>query len=164
MIEAEEFIAAELDVLRAEGRQVDLSVEPFGYGIDLVCVNDITPDAAELDPDGTFGIAQDLYHRLITGRGFLIDDPDYGYDLLGLLHAAIAQKDLAMAAAQITGECSKDDRVAVAVTTITPENVGKLLRIRIEVTPEDPAVKPFSMIIAVTDGQTLLEVTTAKAA
>lgn len=156
--EVDAFIAAELERLRAEGRQVDLPVEPFGFGVDLVCRDDITPDAAELDPNSPEGIGQDLYHRAITERGFLVDDKDYGFGVQRLLHQGMRQRDLAMAAAELNGEFRKDDRVGDVTTTITPSGT-KALRIRSIVTPADPEVVPFEMILAVTDGQSLLEVT-----
>lgn len=156
------YITAEIDALRALGaavRVVDVPVGALGYGVDLAFLDDITPDAAELAPDSAEGIGQDLYHRLSTRRGGLPpgDDKDYGFDLVGALHKGHTAKELTLLAAQIKAECLKDDRVAELTVTVTPSGGGRTLGVRLIVTPEDPAVGVFSLVLAVSDGGVLLD-------
>jgi hypothetical protein len=160
-------VALEIEELRASGlRLVDVPAGDLGYGSDLVCVDDITPDAVELDPDATAGIGQDLYHRLATPRGGLPpdDDKDYGFDLLGALHKGMTTRDLSLLGMQVKAECLKDDRVADADVTITSDANGRSLAVKIVVTPFDPSVGVFVLVLAVTDGAVLLEAIRAGAA
>lgn len=153
-------VALEIEALRASGiRVVDAPTGALGYGTDLVCIDDITPDAAELDPESTAGIGQDLYHHLKTPRMGLPpdDDKDYGFDLLGALHKGVTTRDLTILGMQVKAECLKDDRVSETEVTITSSGDGKSLRVTIVVTPFDPSIGGFVLVLAVTDGGVLLE-------
>lgn len=63
------------------------------YGTDLSCVVDLDAGLAEVT--GNTLLAQALARRLITPRGGLLDDPNYGYDLTQFLNADIGPTDLA---------------------------------------------------------------------
>lgn len=146
-------LAAELALLTPLAR----TPEPRGYGIDLVCIDDLTDDMQETDPDSIAALAQDLYHRAIEDRGSNPDDPDAGEGIFRWLSQGMTQRDLTARAGSLAGEWRKDDRVAdVQITVAAPDS--KTLAITGLVTPQDPAFGPFKLIIAVTDGAAHLQI------
>lgn len=128
-----------------------------GWGVDLVCINDLDPALASTDPFSTATLAQDAYHRISTRRGTLPDDPDYGIDVLAFLHASMTQSDFLSAAGQINTELGKDDRFLDVAATVTYDAARLQLNISVRITPVDPSLQPFTLIVAVTDGVTLLK-------
>jgi hypothetical protein len=142
---------AELEAL------VPAPVGELGYGVDLSCTTDVTPDFDEVDPNSYQGIGEAQFRRLITRRGLLVDDPDFGRDVRGLVNRGVTTRDLLDEAGQIKLECEKDDRIRRADVTLTPEQGGKRIRITIRNTPEDPRLAVFTLIMAVTSGQAMLE-------
>lgn len=86
-------------------------VDDEGFGSDLYCDDDLTPDMRELRSDDPLIVAQAIYRRLITPRGALIDDPDYGVDVRSFLHKAMTPSEQRATAGQIRLEILKDDRV-----------------------------------------------------
>jgi hypothetical protein len=148
-------IASLIAVLQVES---STAVAPFGYGRDLVCVDDIDPQLAETDPDGLESFAQDLYHRLTTARGSLPDDPNFGFDVRALLSKGLTQADIRSAVTQIEGELQKDDRGVAYEVELT--QTGSLAipswLLRITVTPADGS-STFDLVLAVTGGEALLQ-------
>lgn len=126
-----------------------------GFGRDLVCIDDLDPRGSETDPSSLNSLAQDLYHRLATARGQMPDDPDYGLDLVELLHRPGTQTELLAMAGAVTAEMRKDDRVTDAETTLTL--VGNSMTVAVAITPKDPTIAIFTLIVSVTDGATLLQ-------
>jgi len=83
-----------------------------GYGVDIAMTADSTGmDPAMASVTGRLGLAQSLVRRLQTPSGRLIDDPDYGYDLLGELNDDLSPADVGRIASQVAAECEKDERV-----------------------------------------------------
>lgn len=136
-------------------RQATTPPEPWRYGRDLVCIDDLTPTLRETDPDTNESLAQDLYHRITTASGTLPDDKDWGVDVRDYLSHALTYEGLLLIGSTLEGEIRKDDRVRDVVATAdgTPES----LNIEIVITPEDPSLAAFSMILAVTSSAALLE-------
>lgn len=91
-----------------------------GFGSDLSCVTDLTPDMAELASDDVLVVAQAALRRLTTPRGALLDDPDYGLDVQSYVHKAMTTAELRAMAGQIRLELLKDDRIEDADVTATP--------------------------------------------
>ncbi len=87
------------------------------YGHDLSCTTDLDPGMLEVD--GVTCLSQALFRRIITPRGTLIDDPNYGFDVTQYLNDDLAQSDLARIASQIDAEFLKDERVIRSSTTVT---------------------------------------------
>jgi hypothetical protein len=127
-----------------------------GFGVDLACIDDLDPRLSEVDPATTAGLAQDCYHRITTPRGSVPDSPDYGIDLRSYLSKPTTQRNLLAMAADIVSEIRKDDRVADALADVTATD-PKTLAVVVRVTPADPDLLPFTLILAVTDGATLLQ-------
>lgn len=134
-----------------------------GFGVDLVCVDDIDPTSASTDPFTVATLAQDAYHRLTTRRGTLPDDPDFGIDVFEFLHGAKSPADLRACEGRATTELQKDDRIHTATVTVTYDALSRRLSISCAITPEDPALQVFDLIIAVTDGGALLQAISARA-
>lgn len=135
-------------------RLVPTPEAPFAYGVDLVCVDDLTADMQETDPNDASALAQDVLHRLSTPHGTLPDDPDYGYDIAGLLSRGVTQQTLAELQGKARQEILKDDRIADATVTVTDDSNGNFrVSVRLTVSGTDDA---FTLIMAVTDGQLLL--------
>ena len=80
-------------------------------GTDIACVDDLDP--AFTVTSGTLALSQAIARRLITPRGALFYDEDYGLDLRAYLNAGISQGSgfEFRLAAQIEAECLKDERV-----------------------------------------------------
>lgn len=128
----------------------------LGYGSDLSCDDDIDKGFAEVSGDDQLGIAQSLYRRLITPRGALIDDPDYGYQVAALVHQGLSDADLRAAAGAIHNELVKDDRLDDVVVTLARETLDTLT-LSIQVQPSDPLLENFELTLALSNGALLIE-------
>lgn len=128
-----------------------------GYGIDLVCFDDIDPRMAETDPADLASLAQDCYHRITTTRGTIPDAPDFGVNVIEFLHRGTTPQELAAMGGQCESEIAKDDRVDAVTVTLDVGIAAKSLAITVDVTPVDTAIGPFTLIVSVTDGAALLK-------
>ena len=112
----QDFIAAQLARLPIVDR---VAPQQLGYGVDLSCVTDITPDAAEVDPMTPRAIGESLARRFISPRTSVLDDNAYGLDLRARLNSGQTRSALTALRSQIRVECLKDDRVSDADVTLT---------------------------------------------
>lgn len=140
-------------------RVQDPPTPPLGYGIDLSCVEDCDDAMSEVDPFSPVAVGQALIRRLITSRGSVLDDLDYGLDLRGYLNRGVTTSDLSSLATRIEGECLKDDRVLDVTATVTITAL-RSLRVALEVSLEAPSGKSFNLVFAVTDAQVLINTLT----
>jgi len=120
-----------------------------GFGRDTWCRDTMRPGHLVTGKDL---LAQALYRRLITPRGTLATDPNYGLDVASYLGA---MGDVALAAlpSLIEAELRKDDRVQTVVVTpsITrASDATERMILDISVRSIDPGVS-FSLTIAVDD-------------
>ena len=152
----QDVIAEELAKLE---RIMDAPVEPFGFGSDISCSDDIDPNLTELDgvEDARLILAQAIVRRLDCPRGALPDDPNYGIDLRADLNRGLTDTELSSRAGKIRGEVLKDDRVDALGVVLTPSRDGSSYAVELRVTPKDPALGGFSLTLAVTDGALLLK-------
>ena len=138
-----------------ETRIVAQPVEPYGYGSDVSCDTDVDPNVLELPGTSTLVLGQAIMRRLDTPRGSLPDDPDYGISLRSMLSTGTTAADVRRMAGQIHNEIRKDDRIDTLRVTVVPTPTGDELDITLVVTPVDAG--PFTMVLTVTSGATLLE-------
>ena len=115
------------------------------YGYDLSCVSDLTPLMAEVS--GRRLLSEALVRRLQTPRGALIDDPNYGYDLVGEVNDDLGPSDVGRIQANVQAEMLKDERVIAAAATATFLN--GTLTVNIAITD---GVGPFTLTLSVTSG------------
>ena len=67
---------------------------------------------------GPRNVANALSRRLVTPRGGLFYDPDYGFDVRDYLGVALGRGKLAELIQGVEGECLKDVRVQSVVATV----------------------------------------------
>jgi hypothetical protein len=113
------------------------------YGTDISCVNDFAPDGRITS--GRHILAEAICRRLITPRGRLIDDPNYGFDLTGYTNDDMSPGDIAAMRVGIEAECLKDERVSAAVATASLA-AGGILAVGITLTDGNG---PFSLVLSV---------------
>lgn len=124
------------------------------FGTDLGCVFDLDPRCSEVS--GRRLLAEAIARRLITPRGMLIDDPNYGIDVFDWLYEDVSKREIAALASAIQAECKDDERVEAARVTIVapPKGIGKYT---IEISLED-ADGPFDLVLAANTGAVTLEI------
>lgn len=157
-----------LDIIATEtaklARLEPTPLEPFGYGVDTSGVTDVTDTLDEVDAYSPLAIAQALLRRLITPRGTLPDDRDYGLDLRGYVNRGSTLNEIRDLESMTRGEVLKDDRVDDARVTVTLPSPLTRLRVAIQVTPVDPRTGgPFSLTLAVTSSEAIVEAVNANA-
>ncbi len=113
------------------------------YGTDLAGYLDLTPTMAETS--GNRLLAEACARRLITPRGGLIDDPNYGYDVTELINDDLGPRDLAILSSGIQQELLKDERV-IAVEALVTLGAGGNLVITVNLTG---ANGPFLLVLGV---------------
>lgn len=138
-------------------RVQDPPTGPVGWGSDLSCMDDLTEDCAELDGFDAKIVAQSVYRRITTPRGSLLDDPDYGVDVMQFLSSGMTTKELRAIEGQLHGEIAKDDRVDAVVCSAIFTQSTRSLEIRIDASLVDSS-ETFALTVAVnSDGSNLVE-------
>lgn len=149
-----DLIAAEVALIPVSDRAVP-GPTTLGYGIDLDCVMDVTATLDEVDPQSLTAIGQAIARRLITPRGNVADDQNYGLDLRAYCNRGVTVEELRSLSASVRGEAMKDARVADAKCDVT--YAGSRLIIKLAITPQDRS-GPFALVFFVTaDGIQLIE-------
>lgn len=113
------------------------------FGLDLAASFDLDPGMQEAKTPRQI-LAQAIVRRLITPRGFVIDDPLYGYDVRSFLSDDRSQKQLRLMKSQVEQELLKDERILQAIATVT--FFQTTLNIVIQITDADG---PFPLILNV---------------
>lgn len=138
-------------------RVVDVPTGPLAYGRDLLCLFDLDPQLAEVNPTDPRAIVQAVIRRYVTPRGGLIDDPDYGLDIRAHANRGITQRDLRALAGAMQGEAQKDDRVSKAAVSLTADALAHTLTVKVEIVPAEQT-RAFTFTFAV-DSSEVLSVT-----
>ncbi len=92
------------------------------FGVDLSTFVNGKPD---LDPSfepissPTRVLSEALARRLITRRGTIKEDPDFGTDVREWCQARMSNLRLAQLRAAVEAECLKDERVRTVTATVT---------------------------------------------
>lgn len=89
---------------------------PIDFGVDLSCVDDLDPAMAEVS--GIEVLRQAIARRLMTPRGALWQDPNYGLDLRGYISKATDGAVLASLPGQVRLEILKDERIDSATVQV----------------------------------------------
>lgn len=154
----------------------DATDEPFSgttkYGAD-VSTFVVNPDG-ELDLDPRFTIisgprvvAEAVARRLVTSRGTLKYDGDFGLDIRDWINSDIASAESSITEdpvlfalrSSIEGEAEKDERVESAAADVTYSRTDKTVTATVRITPVTGAVFKFVLAIDAVTAQ-ILKVTT----
>lgn len=151
-------VATSIEAQLAElSRVTDAPSGALDFGRDLSCVTDITEDCIEVDGSSALIVAQAVTRRFLTPRGALLDDPNYGCDVTGLLNKGVTVQELRAFNARLEAEAMKDERVASAAVLVTFSYAAQSLSIAVTITPKDPRASNFSFVLSVTTGQVLID-------
>lgn len=124
------------------------------YGSDVSCVTDLAADGRVVT--GFTLVGEAIARRLITPRGRLIGDPNYGFDLTQYVNADMSPRDIAGLRAGVVAECMKDERVNRATVNAELDSVG-ILTLTILL---DLGVESFTLVLSASDvSVTLVSVT-----
>lgn len=129
-------------------RTFSAAVVPDTYGVDIDCLSGIGFVLGLAS--GLRNLANALGRRLITPRGGLFYDPDYGFDVRSYLNVALTRSKQGELVSGIEDECRKDARVQNVVALVT--QIGSPLVdlvINLQITPA--AGPTFPLIISIAD-------------
>jgi phage baseplate assembly protein W len=101
---------------------------------------------------GNLVVAEAILRRWTTPRGALIDDPNYGWDVMDLVSDDLGPADTQHAQQQLAAEAQKDERVQRARVTLTLKIDGTLDIEALIMT----ANGPFRMVVNVSQISTSL--------
>lgn len=93
-------------------------------------------------------VAEAILRRWTTGRGELIDDPTYGYNVIDLISDDLTPARLHYAQQQLSAEAAKDERVRRAAVTLNLSVAG-IATINAEVFTANGPFKFVAIISAV---------------
>ena len=114
------------------------------YGSSWSCVDDLTMPSVLVK--GNRVVAEAVVRRLLTRRGQLVDDPNYGFSLTDFLEADLTPSELARIQAGVQSECLKDERVFGVTATVTLAGAALVVVIVLAV-----ATGPFTLVLSVND-------------
>lgn len=117
------------------------------YGFDLSCVSGLTAELRVVR--GKRLLAEALVRRLITPRGMLIDDPNYGTDLREYIGHEFTRASLARMKAEIQAELEKDERV-IAVNVVRADFLAATRTLALELAIE-AGEETFPLVVNITD-------------
>jgi len=112
------------------------------YGTDVHCITDLDPSFRLVS--GQQAVGQAVARRLITERGTLIDEPNYGTDLRKYLGEPKSDAVLTRCNSDAEREAAQDERVQ----SVTAESsyVGDDLRVNLEV---ETAEGVFELVLSI---------------
>ena len=102
-----------------------------GLGVDVDCLNDISPKFALTS--GLDNLLKALCRRLSTPHGGLFYAPDYGYDLMQFVNADVSSDLLQEIRAGVRAECLKDERVSDCYVTVSYDPGTTTIRVVVSV-------------------------------
>jgi hypothetical protein len=139
-------------------RERDAPVAPFGYGRDMSCTSDLAEDMGDVDPISVTALGEALMRRIDCPRGGMPDDPNYGIDIRGALNRGVTREEALSWRGRVRTEWLKDDRVLDAAVEIAwLSSDGREMSLVGIVTPADPALGKFSLTLALTSADVLIQ-------
>jgi hypothetical protein len=118
-------------------------------GVDLDVITDLRPSFILCGGFRNLGNA--IARRLSTPPGSLAaigDDPDYGYDLRGLLNSEMSEEEIGRIGSDVEAEIMKEDRVQSAKVVSTYTWASYDLAVEIEILTKSG---PFRLILGVSE-------------
>ncbi len=101
-------------------------------------------------------LAEALARRLVTTRGTLIDDPEYGFDLRDFVNDDVDARGMALIGSGVDAEMLKDERVIHSATAVS--FLAGILIVAITITD---GRGPFKLVLSVSQlTVSVLQVTT----
>lgn len=101
---------------------------PEWWGTDMTAV----PDLRLMVHSGLPNLAEAIVRRLITPRGRLFYDPEYGFDVRAYLNEAARPEVLYEIERRVEEQCELDPRVAAATAQATFDAQERTLRLRVD--------------------------------
>ena len=123
--------------------------DPEGFGIDFDSLTDFPANFAIVS--GKPNLANAIGRRLITKRGSLPNEPDYGFSLLEKINGDFTPAELRILEGEIRAECRKDERVQDADITVAFDTANERMSIGIVLETEDNDSVEFTLIIGIAD-------------
>lgn len=114
------------------------------FGTCWSCISDLSSPAVMAQ--GNTVVAEAILRRWSTPAGGLLDDPDYGLNLLDEIGDDLGPADLAQLQQQAGAEAEKDERVLSCVASVVLNNATGVMTISANVTT---SAGPFSLVAAV---------------
>ena len=124
------------------------------YGSDLSCYDDITQNAKVLSSTDPLVVVQAIYRRLVSPKGCLITDADYGLGLVELLSRGITRSSASIIPALIKSEIMKDDRVDSCDVSATISSDGSSVRFKASLTLDE---NTFDLVLVGSTAGVILE-------
>lgn len=115
------------------------------FGTDISCYPDLDPLGTLVS--GNTALAQAIARRLITPRGSLFYDTNYGTDLRLYLNEGMTNEAQSRIKSAIEAECAKDERVSSVTADVVYSSAARTLAITITLVGGSG---PFSLTLAVT--------------
>lgn len=137
-------------------REVPAPSGDLFFGRDLSCTTGLADNLDEVDERSPLGVAQAAVRRLITARGSLPDDPDYGIDVRAFCNRGTTTAELRELGGRIRVELAKDDRIADLTVAVTAPS-SNTLTVFTQIRPADPAIEAFALTLAVTSSSVVME-------
>ena len=140
----------------AEQMAILATSEPYmvtgelGFGSDLSCVYDLTPTMEMVGGNSVEIIQQSLLRRLITPRGSLYDDLDYGLGVSLYLNSSMTVQQRQEIAGVIQGEMMKDDRLESCSVELT-ESSQYVAEVVVSCVAIDPNLGEFALTFGLTE-------------
>lgn len=114
------------------------------FGNDISVFPDLDPSFAL--KTGAHVIGEAVARRLVTPRGGLIYDLNYGFNLRDFLNASLSTAQLRGLEGSVEIECGKDERVLDATATVTLNTQTQKLDVSVVLTT---SAGPFTLLLAV---------------
>jgi hypothetical protein len=143
-------------VREAPAREFATTAGDLGYGRDLSCFEDFTPDFAMIDPNSTIAVVQSNWRRINTPPAVAaaVDEPVHAlFDVRSLLQKATTPQRINQYQDEIRECIMYDDRNASCVCTLELDAAGETLTMTLTGTT---ARGPYSLVSALTDGAALI--------
>lgn len=123
------------------------------YGTDLYCGDDLDPHMRETDDLETMVLA--VWRILQTPKGSLLDDKDYGIDMVGMLSVATtAPGGVETISTLVEAAIKRAEPKRVETCTVRVDGFdGKTLRLEVRCTG---ANGPFDLVVAIDKAKALL--------